>query len=85
MPSSSNYVRNYKKEYSNDSSKRKKNRALNNKARRIMKRKGLVKVGDNKDVAHVDNNPRNNSRSNLSVKTKGTNRSYLRTRKGKMK
>ena len=85
MPSSSNYVRNYKKEYSNDSSKRKKNRALNNKARRIMKRKGLVKVGDNKDVAHVDNNPRNNSRSNLSVKAKGTNRSYLRTRKGKMK
>ena len=85
MPSSSNYVRNYKKEYSNDSSKRKKNRALNNKARRIMKRKGLVKVGDNKDVAHVDNNPRNNSRSNLSVKAKGTNRSYSRTRKGKMK
>ena len=85
MPSSSNYVRNYKKEYSNDSSKRKKNRALNNKARRIMKRKGLVKVGDNKDVAHVDNNPRNNSRSNLSVKAKGANRSYARTRKGKMK
>ena len=85
MPSSPNYVRNYKQENSNDSSKRKKNRALNNKARRIMKRKGLVKVGDNKDVAHVDNNPRNNSRSNLSVKAKGTNRSYPRTRKGKMK
>ena len=85
MPSSSNYVRNYKKEYSNDSSKRKKNRALNNKARRIMKRKGLAKVGDNKDVSDIDNNPRNNSRANLSVKAKGANRSYPRTRKGKMK
>ena len=34
MPSSPNYVRNYKQENSNDSPKRKKNRALNNKARR---------------------------------------------------
>ena len=36
MPSSPNYVRNYKQENSNDSLKRKKNRALNNKARRIL-------------------------------------------------
>ena len=85
MPSSSNYVRNYKKEYSNDSSKRKKNRALNNKARRIMKRKGLAKVGDSKDVSHIDNNPRNNSSSNLSVKARKPNRSYARTRTAKRK
>ena len=80
MPSSPNYVRNYKQEYSNDSPKRKKNRALNNKARRKMKKAGLAKVGDGKDVAHRDNNPRNNSRSNLAMRPKRANRSYARTR-----
>ena len=80
MPSSPNYVRNYKQEYSNDSLKRKKNRALNNKARRKMKKAGLAKVGDGKDVAHRDNNPKNNTRSNLTMKAKGVNRSYARTR-----
>ena len=50
-----------------------------------MKKKGLAKVGDNKDVSHIDNNPRNNASSNLSVKAKGANRSYARTRKGKRK
>ena len=80
MPSSPNYVRNYKQENSNDSLKRKKNRALNNKARRKMKKIGLAKVGDGKDVAHRDNNPRNNSRSNLAMKPKRANRSYARTR-----
>ena len=85
MPSSSNYVRNYKKEYSNDSSKRKKNRALNNKARRIMKRKDLAKVGDNKDVSHIDNNTRNNSSSNLRMKSHSLNRSYPRTKTARKK
>ena len=80
MPSSPNYVRNYKQENSNDSLKRKKNRALNNKARRKMVKAGLAKVGDGKDVAHRDNNPRNNSRSNLTMKPKRANRSYARTR-----
>ena len=80
MPSSPNYVRNYKQENSNDSLKRKKNRALNNKARRKMKKAGLAKVGDGKDVAHRDNNPRNNSRSNLAMKPKRANTSYARTR-----
>ena len=80
MPSSPNYVRNYKQEYSNDSPKRKKNRALNNKARRKMVKAGLAKVGDGKDVAHRDNNPKNNTRSNLTMKAKGANRAYARTR-----
>ena len=79
MPSSPNYVRNYKQENGNDSLKRKKNRALNNKARRKMKKAGLAKVGDGKDVAHRDNNPRNNSRSNLTMNPKRANRSYART------
>jgi hypothetical protein len=79
MPSSPNYVRNYKQENGNDSPKRKKNRALNNKARRKMTKAGLAKVGDGKDVSHRDNNTRNNSRSNLTMKPKRANRSYART------
>ena len=50
-----------------------------------MKRKGLAKVGDSKDVSHIDNNPRNNSSSNLSVKARKANRSYARTRTAKRK
>ena len=80
MPSSPNYVRNYKQENKNDSSGRKKNRALNNMARRKLVKTGVAKVGDGKDVSHRDNNPKNNTRSNLVMKTKNANRSYARTR-----
>ena len=45
MPSSPNYKRNYKQENSNDSPLRKKKRAMRNKARRIAKKAGLVKIG----------------------------------------
>ena len=38
MPSSPNYKRNYKQENSNDSSLRKKKRAMRNKARRVAKK-----------------------------------------------
>jgi len=79
MPSSPNYIRNYKQENSNDSAKRKKNRAANNRARRLMVKAGAAKKGDGKDVSHKDNNSRNNSRSNLVMKTKRANRSYART------
>ena len=47
--------------------KAKKDRAGRTKARRMATRAGLVKKGDG--------NPRNNSKSNLSVKTRKTNRS----------
>ena len=80
MPRSPSYIRNYKQENSNDSRKRKKNRALNNKARRKMVKAGFAKVGDGKDVSHRDNNPRNNTRSNLAMRPKRANRSYARTR-----
>ena len=42
--------RDYKKEYANESKARKKKRVNRNLARRIMKRKGLVKKGDKKAV-----------------------------------
>ena len=81
------YKRNYRKEYDNyqGSPEQIKRRNSRNKARRIMKRAGLAKVGDGKDVHHKDNNTKNNSRSNLAMKPKRANRSYPRTRTGKMK
>ncbi len=74
--------RDYKKEYDNyhSSEKAKKQRARNNKARRLMVEAGRVRKGDGKDVAHRDNNTRNNSLSNLSVQSKSKNRSFNRTK-----
>ena len=50
--------RNYKKEYVvyDSKPKRVKARVNRNKARRIMKKAGLAKVGDGKDVHHKDGN-----------------------------
>ena len=69
-------MRNYKSEYKNYHSKpkQKKNRASRNTARRIMKKKlGSSILG--RDVDHKDRNPRNNSKSNLRVRSKSSNRS----------
>jgi len=81
MPSSPNYVRNYKQEYNQPkgggSAKAKKKRAGNNKARR---NHPTACKGDGKDVAHKDNNTNNNSPSNLSLQSQSTNRSFPRTK-----
>ena len=69
-------MRNYKSEYKNyhSESKQKKNRAGRNTARRIMKKKfGNSILG--KDIDHKDRNPRNNSKSNLRIRSKSSNRS----------
>ena len=69
-------MRNYKSEYANYHSKpkQKKNRAGRNTARRIMKKKlGSSILG--RDVDHKDRNPRNNSKSNLRIRSKSSNRS----------
>tara|TARA_R110000796_G_scaffold63155_5_gene145611 strand:+ start:239 stop:460 length:222 start_codon:yes stop_codon:yes gene_type:complete len=70
-------ARDYKKEYREYHSKpkQKKRRAGRNKARRIMKMLGRVRKGDGKDVDHKDRNPENNSKKNLRVESKKTNRS----------
>ena len=80
-------ARNYRREYITYDSKPKrvKARVARNKARRIMKRAGLAKVGDGKDVHHKDNNTQNNSRKNLTMQSAKKNRSYARTRTGKVK
>lgn len=60
----------------------KKQRARNNKARRKAQRLGLDKPGDGMDVAHLDNNTHNNSKSNLGHQKPSKNRSFDRTAKG---
>jgi hypothetical protein len=68
--------RNYKKEYQDYHSKPKqvKRRAGRNKARRSMVSMGKARKGDGKDVDHKDRNPTNNSRANLRMQSKSTNR-----------
>jgi hypothetical protein len=51
-----------------------KKRSMRNAARAALRRLGLVKKGDGKDVDHKDRNPKNNSRSNLRVQRASTNR-----------
>ena len=69
-------ARNYRHEYVSYHKKprQKKRRAARNGARRKMKKLGLVKKGDGKDVHHKDRNPRNNKRSNLRIQSKKKNR-----------
>jgi len=70
-------ARDYKKEYREYHSKpdQKKRRAGRNRARRIMSMLKRVKKGVGKDVHHKDGNPENNSKKNLRVESKKTNRS----------
>lgn len=82
MPSSKNYKRDYKQEYRNyhASPEQKKKRASRNAARAEMEKAGKVRKGDGKDVAHRDNNPKNNSKGNLAVQSKAKNRSFARNK-----
>jgi len=68
-------ARNYRKEYDNYHSKpeQRANRSSRNKARRKMKNAGYDVSG--RDVDHKNGNPRDNSISNLSIKSKSSNRS----------
>ena len=83
MPSSKNYVRDYKREYkvSHSSEEEKKKRASRNAARRVMEKKGLVRKGDGKDVDHKNTNAKDNSPGNLRVKSASSNRSFPRNKK----
>lgn len=87
MPNSKNSKRNYKKEYNNyhASPEQKKNRASRNSARAKMIKAGKASIGDSKDVAHRNGNPRSNKSSNLTVQTKKQNRSYPRTKTARKK
>ena len=82
MPYMTNGKRDYKKEYAKYQSRPevKKRRAANNKANRKM---GTYGNGDGKDVAHKDNNAKNNSRSNLKLQSQSKNRAVPRTKSGR--
>ena len=69
-------ARDYRSEYKNYHSKpqQRKNRSSRNLARRLMKKKLGIKL-NGKDVDHKDRNPRNNSLSNLRIRSKSSNRS----------
>jgi hypothetical protein len=43
---------------------------------------GRASKGDGKDVAHKNDNPKNNSLSNLALQSKRRNRSFKRNKKG---
>lgn len=83
MPSSKNYVRDYKREYkvSHSSPEEKKKRASRNAARAKMEKAGKVHKGDGKDVDHKNSNPKDNSKGNLRVQSKSKNRSFPRNKK----
>jgi hypothetical protein len=88
MPSSKNYVRDYKTEAKyHATEEQKKNRAARNTARRQAAAKGQVKKGDGKDVDHKKplSKGGSNGTSNRRVVSKSTNRSYERTKKGAVK
>lgn len=80
--------RDYAKERKYDSQPHvKKKRALRNKARRKLMKEGKVRVGDGKDVNHKKalSHGGSNSRKNLEATPASKNRSYARTKSGKMK
>jgi len=70
---------------SNYDLKRKDKTAARNRARRLMIKKKLVKVGDDNHVDHRDNNPKNNNINNLRVQKASKNTSYARTSSGAVK
>jgi len=82
-------ARNYKKEYENYQGKPEQiaNRADRNAARREMMGKGVVKVGDGKDVDHKRpiSKGGGNTADNLRVVGKSANRSFPRTKSGAMR
>jgi hypothetical protein len=79
--------RDYKQEYKNyhGKPKQRKRRAHRNWARAQAEQKGLVEKGDNQDVHHIDGNPANRNIRNIKVLNKSSNRSFARTRTGKVK
>ena len=81
--------RNYRKEYANYQGKPEQiaNRSDRNKARRMMANASRVHKGDGKDVDHSQPIVKggSNSRANLRVRTRSSNRSYPRTRSARMR
>ena len=69
-------IRDYRKEYDDYHGKPDEiaRRAARNKARSKKKKKGLINLGPQDEVDHIDNNPEYNSPSNLRVVSRHKNR-----------
>lgn len=80
--------RNYRKEYDNYQGRPEQiaNRSKRNQARAKMMEAGLAKKGDGKDVDHAKplDKGGSNSRSNLRIRSRSSNRSFRRTRTADM-
>ena len=88
MPYMTNGKRDYKKQQAYDGKPSVvKDRAKRNGARRKLMEEGKVSKGDGKDVDHKKplSKGGGNKRSNLRVTSKSSNRSFARTKAGKMK
>ena len=81
--------RNYRSEYNNYQGRKAqiKNRALRNKARRLLIKKGRINKGDGNDVDHRRPLIKGGSGflANLRVQSKSANRSFKRTRTAGMR
>jgi hypothetical protein len=87
MPSSPNYVRNYPQEYANEDTKRRRQRAMRNQARRYEIKKKGKKAVMGKDVGHKLALSRGgtNAASNFLLQKPLNNRSFSRNKDGSMK
>jgi hypothetical protein len=72
MPFMKNGKRDYKKELSWEK-KKKPGRVKDRASRNAARKKAGLKVGDSRQVDHKDNNPRNNTKSNLRKVAANTN------------
>ena len=84
-----NGKRDYKKQYEKYDGKDdvKKDRAKRNGARRMLEREGRVSKGDGNDVDHKTplSKGGSNAKKNLRVRSSIANKSFARTKAGKMK
>ena len=87
MPSSPNYVRNYRQEAQAESPKRKEQRAARVTARRVYEKAVGHKIPVGYDVDHIKPLSKGGSNvlSNLQLQKSSANRSYSRTKTGSMK
>ena len=88
MPSSKNYVRDYKQETkTSDARGERPGNILRKRARRVLVKEGVAATNDGKDVDHKTplSKGGGNSRGNLRAKSTSANRSFARTSSGAIK
>lgn len=84
MPSSANYVRDYRQE---KKTAKRRGEDVDNKYRKRARRKYIrlngKEAAEGKDIDHKNRNPKNNSEGNLRAKAPAKNRSFSRKRNAK--